>query len=101
MPGRIVGDRGKCSQNMALYAAKRARGKMWGLHEPSLVALPSASAVRKGQASQRMLQARDHACVHEATPAGALAQTPRGVRVYAGLSAAPVRCPSPCASSGA
>jgi hypothetical protein len=68
MPGRIVGDRSKCSQHMALDAVTRARGKMEGLHEPSLVALASASAVRTGQASQRMFQARDHACVHEAIP---------------------------------
>ena len=68
MLGRILGDMGKVSQNMALDAVTRARGTMWRLHEPSLVALPSASAVRTGKASQRMLQARDHACVHEATP---------------------------------
>ena len=53
---------------MALDAVTRARGKMEGVHEPSLVVLPSASAVRTGKASQRMFQARAHACVHEATP---------------------------------
>ena len=68
MPRRIVGDRGPCSHNMALYAATRARGKMAGVHEPSLVALASASAVRQGRAPQRMLQARDYAWVHEAIP---------------------------------